>query len=389
MGEWIQFELTSADLPGALVAMNQTGCDIRDVITIGEMTVRFLSEKGSARRLRDVLERRGDRLRQLRRLGLKQNIRPWIRHPVLILGITLLLVLTVWLPTRVFFVQIEGNRLSPTNLILEKAEACGITFGSLRREVRSEQMKNALLEALPQLQWAGINTAGCVATITVREAQPVPEKDGKTATSIVASRDGVIRSCTVSRGTALCVPGQAVRAGEMLISGLTDCALVILADRAEGEVFAETTRKVMARTPGSACFRQGKTRTEQKFSLIIGKNRINFDNDSGILDSSCDKMYVEYYLTLPGGFRLPLGLGIETVIFCDTVEDAVSGSGEVMERYARSYLLSHMVAGKILEQQIAIEGNRLYADYICLEMIGQNRYEEFTREDGENDGKNG
>ena len=48
-----------------------------------------------------------------------------------------------------------------------------------------------------------------------------------------------------------------------------------------------------------------------------------------------------------------------------------------------------MSAGSILEEQLAAEGNRIYAHYICLEMIGQNRYEEFTEKNGENNGENG
>lgn len=388
MAERMILELTSADIPGALKAITQTGCEIRDVVQTGEMTLRFTVQKGYLPLLRGAMERRGDRLRQLRRLGLTRKIRPWLRHPVLMIGIGLLLILTVWLPTRVLFVQVEGNRDVPTNLILAQAESCGIRFGSLRGEVRSERMKNALLEALPQLQWAGINTSGCVATITVRERSREPVEEQHPASSIVASRDGIIRTCTVHRGNALCVPGQAVRAGEVLISGLTDCGLTILTTRADGEVFAETYRSLIARTPDSALIRSSETRSEQKISLLLGKNRINFYNDSGILDATCVKMYSEYYITLPGGFRLPLGLAVETVVQYNASEGAVR-TEDVLSDCARQYLLTHMTAGQILEERTAAEGNALYADYICLEMIGQIRYEEITREDGENYGENG
>ena len=63
--------------------------------------------------------------------------------------------------------------------------------------------------------------------------------------SIVASRDGVITSITTTKGTPLCKAGQAVKAGQILISGYTDCGISIRADPAEGEVFAETYREMM------------------------------------------------------------------------------------------------------------------------------------------------
>lgn len=388
MEEWIRCELTSADIPGALTALNQQGWDIRDAVQSGELSVRFLIPKRSCATMREVLERRGDRLRILRRVGLGQRLKPWARHPLLLLGIGLLLALTVWLPTRILFIRVEGNDRVPSKLILEQAEQCGIGFGAERSLLRSERVKNALLEAIPELQWVGVNTAGCVATVSVRERSLPTDVQEGIATEIVAVRDGVIRSCTVQKGTALCAPGQAVRAGEVLISGLTDCGLAILADRAEGEVFGETARLVRARTPDLALQRTGDGFALQKITLLIGKNRINFHNDSGILDGSCVKMYSEYYLTLPGGFQLPLGIGVETVTCYDTVPSEPVGIEEILERCARSYLLSHMTAGQILEEYAVADGNRLVADYICLEMIGQNRYEEFTTQDGENYGEN-
>ena len=94
-------------------------------------------------------------------------------------------------------------------------------------------------------------------------------------------------------------------------------------------------------------------------------------------------------MTLPGGFRLPLGIGVETTECYAAEVSAVEDASQLMERSAREYLLTHMTAGEILEEKIASEGNKLYADYICLEMIGQNQYEEYTRQDGKNDGENG
>lgn len=45
-------------------------------------------------------------------------------------------------------------------------------------------MKNALLSAIPELQWAGVNTYGCRAVISVRERtlperKPEPENRGQ------------------------------------------------------------------------------------------------------------------------------------------------------------------------------------------------------------------
>ena len=388
MGERIICELTSANLPGAFESIRNAGISIEKVVSRGPLTVRFQIDPCHRACLQERLERRGDRVVILQRLGMSRRVLLWLRHPLLLAVTVLLLWLTAWLPTKVLFVRVQGNTSLPAELILSQAEACGIRFGAERSEVRSEKIKNALLEAVPQLQWTGINTSGCVATVCVRERSAEPE-EVPVASGIVALRDGVIRSCTVEKGTALCVPGQVVRAGQILISGLTDCGRAILVSGAEGEIFAETSRHIFARTADCWVIRSEKKTRKEKITLLLGKKRINFDNGSGILDTTCVKMYHEYYLTLPGGFRLPLGIAVETVEYYDTETAAVTDGVQLMERIAGSYLLEHMTAGEILEQKITVESNRLYAEYICLEMIGQNRYEEFTRQDGENDGENG
>lgn len=382
MAERTIFELTSADIPGALQAMSNAGIVVWDVVSADDLVIRFQAAPNDGARIRAMAEQRGGRLRQLKRVGLSRRIIPWMRHPFLLLGICLLMVLTAWLPTKVLFIRVEGNQTVPTNLILERAETCGIGFGSDRSMVRSERIKNALLEAIPQLQWAGINTTGCVATITVRERSIQPHEEETVVSEIVAAADGIIRSATVQRGSVLCKPGQAVRAGEVLISGLTDCGLAILVTGAEGEIMAETHRTFGVKTPELAAVRISEGESEQKFSLILGKKRINLYNDSGILDATCVKINSEYYLTLPGGFVLPVGIAVETVTLCDTEETPLSDQLDVMTGYARQYLLGHITAGQILEERSEQLGGLLYIDYICLEMIGQNRYEEIIREDG-------
>ena len=382
MAERTIFELTSADIPGVLQSMSNAGIVVWDVVSADDLVIRFQAAPKDGTRIREMAELRGGRLRRLKRVGLSRRFLPWMRHPVLLVGICLLMVLTVWLPTRVLFIRVEGNQTVPTNLILERAEACGIGFGSERSVVRSERIKNALLEAIPQLQWAGINTSGCVATITVRERSVQPREEETVVSEIVAVTDGIVQSTTVQRGTVLCKPGQAVRAGEVLISGMTDCGLAILVTGAEGEITAETYRSFAVKTSEQAAVRVSEGVQEQKISLIIGKNRINLYNDSGILDATCVKINSVYYLTLPGGFVLPVGIAVETVTWCDTEEMPFSDQLDVMTGYARQYLMEHITAGRILEERSEALGSLLYIHYICLEMIGQNRYEEIIREDG-------
>ena len=396
MGVWKSFagivrvELVSADIPAALAQINALGIQIFDVTTDRELTVLFQIYRQDFRQIKNLAVHRGERIRVINREGLFWKAKGFLHRPVLAFGLLLILFLVFFVPTRIYFIQVEGNTVVPTKRILAAAEECGIRFGASRRQVRSEKMKNTLLEMVPDLQWAGVNTYGCVAVISVRERPAQQSQDiFEGVSNIIAVRDGVVLSCTVTRGTGQCVPGQAVRAGELLISGYTDCGLAITAVRAEGEIMAQTKRELSVVTPAEYQIRGTEQSRDVKFSLLIGKKQINFYKDSGISPASCVKMYSEYYLTLPGGFRLPVTLLKEESIFFES--EAAQKTEEFVESsliaFASDYLQTQMVAGQIIGRdettQLRSGVYCLTGEYACIEMIGRMQAER----NGEYDGK--
>lgn len=379
----IILNLTSADPAASLTAINRAGITAYNAVQMDSMTFRFVIRRGDYSRLAALCAKRGDTLKLFRHAGLYWRLKGLLARPFLLCGIAILLILVFFLPTRIYFVKVEGNVQIPDRYILEEAEHCGISFGASRSHVRSERVKNALLSAIPELQWAGVNTSGCIATISVRERTDTqPEKNTATVTRIVALRDGVIRSCTVTRGNSLCQVGQAVRAGEVLVSGYTDCGLCVKAQRAQAEIYAETERTGETVTPAVWSIRGEILETTKKYGLILGKKRINFFHNSGILDTTCAKIYEETCLTLPGGFELPIRFFTETWTryrVSDESEDP-EHAAQLLGWFTKNDLTQHMIAGRILsaEEQVTQSGStyRLSGKYACLELIGQEENEE-------------
>ena len=392
MGGMLELTLTSPGIETALEAINARGIPLLAVTRSDTLTVRFRIRRWDYRALAALCEKRGEKLEIRRRMGVYWAAKRLFARPVLLMGAALFLAAALYLPSRIFFVRVEGCQTVPARQILEAAEESGIRFGASRREVRSEKVKNALLGALPQLQWAGVNTSGCVATISVRERTMLePTEPTPAVSSIVASRDGFILSATVTRGNGLCQPGQAVREGQVLISGYTDCGIRIQATAAEGEIFAQTSRNLTAVTPSTCAILGEETGAGKNICLILGKKRINLWKDSGILEGSCGRMDKEYTLTLPGGFSLPVKLRVQTYTRRETAcaEVPPETARGALSGFAGDYLASRMVAGQILagQESVRLQNGvyRLEGNYVCAEMIGRVRTEQI----GDIHGKSG
>jgi len=374
-----------------LSRLNRAGISVYNLTEVDELTAQCRIRRQDYKYFLQISSKTGAEVTVLGESGLNQYVKRALRRAVLTVGILALILCTSYLPSRILFVHVQGNSKMPTEKIIERAEECGIYFGASRKDVRSEKVKNALISALPELQWVGVNTYGCVAEISVRE-KTLPSEDRVESgiSSIVAATDGIIRDLTVTQGNALCKVGQAVKKGQVIISGYTDCGLLLIGTQAQGEVYAETKRSNAAVTPLMYSKREVQTEKNKKFSLLIGKKLIKFYNDSGISHTSCVKMYKKEYLMLPGGFRLPVAFITETVINYRSTDayEAEPQDFDWLSEASKYYLLTQTVAGKLLatEEQRSLNNGTctIQGDYTCFEMIGRIQNEESRLKDGSN-----
>ena len=388
----VRMELTSADKEASLHEIGEAGIEILMVENRGELSVRFTAARTSLRQIQEMAHRKGERLIVLEHQGLFSSLWNLRCRPFLIIGLLLLLVLSFVVSGRILFVEVEGNENLPDRMILEAAQEAGVGFGASRRVVRSEKVKNELLGTVPELQWAGVNTYGCRAVISVRErALAAQSPTPMMVRHIVASSDGVITSCTITRGSSLCGVGQAVQRGQVLVSGYVDHGISVTATRAQGEIFAKTQHELSVVTPSNTLQRGTVTGRRLNFSLILGKKRINFVKGSGIYDGTCVKMYSEYCLTLPGGYRLPVMLVKEAITGYDTcVQTADEAEAQrLLADFPKAYLNRHLVAVSILEawEDFSCEAGVycLNGRYACTEMIGREQSEQIGDFHGKTD----
>lgn len=386
----VRVRVTSGDIAGFLRDAPDRGVLLYDVVREDHLTAVFTVEGSQYRIIERMCKKRGDKCELIDMWGFVTMFSAVFKQWVLIIGVLILLFLTIYMPRYALFFEITGNQNIPDNQILNALSNCGVHFGCTRKSIRSERIKNSLIEQIPELDWVGITTDGCVVNIQVREKEIDKKEETKNViSSIVAATDGTIVSVTATKGVVQCKSGQAVKKGELLISGYEDCGILIRGLQAEGEIFAKTFRSEIMKSPSAAAIRTETVRTERNYSLQIGKKLINFNNSSGISPTGCVKIEKINYLTLPGGFRLPIALIREDITSCrietnaDTT-DAYSWLPNAMIRYVNN----QMIAGAIEQQQFTMKSANdhcvLYGNFYCTEEIGKTKIEEILKIYGQN-----
>ena len=379
--------IVAADPERILNKLSVSGIELIDLLWIDPLTVEFSVKSSQYLQTMELLNRYAIDGSIKKKQGLLWRLTDIRKRLVLIMGVMLFILVTATLRERILFIQVEGNMHVPENQILYHAENAGIFFGVRSSKLRSEEIKNELLERMPELQWVGITATGCVATIDVKERslQDMSSQRETGVSHLVAKRDGVVSDVSVLRGSAMVWPGESVKAGQILISGYTNCDRVIKAQNAAGEVFAYTLCTNEVITPVSACKYREPIKEYTCIKLRIGKKVINLCNHSGIQAGTCVKMYSEDYWTLPGGYQLPVCV----VKICYTVHDTCYETVDLetfdwIKDYAKNYLRSDMLAGRILGESLQVETRYgayiLRGEYACHEMIGQVKYEEITEQ---------
>lgn len=391
----VEAELTTADPASAVTYYSGSGIRLREPVLIRPLVLRFLIRPKDWKAMEQLAARRGDHCNVVKRSGFYVLL-PGLRHRLLFWCLLVgMLAFAMYAPKRLWFLRVEGNVRVPQNEILAAAQECGLTFWTKTEDIRSEKFKNQILNLVPELQWAGVNLSGGVATICVTERLEGEEiRQTDAVTNVVAGRDGIIVSMSVLGGEAVCRIGQAVRAGELLVTGSVEHEYQPQYTHADAEVYALTLHEMEAVFPSEW---QGKIytgKTTRAYSILLGRKQIKIFGNSRISGTSCDKMTEVKYLTLPGGYKLPFALVVETGNYYESsgIQIPAVEAEAVLSDFCQCTVLGNMVAGQILDSNLDYgdQGSAytMNAVYSCQEMISRQWKVKLFEGENTNDGTN-
>lgn len=119
----------------------------------------------------------------------------------------------------VWFVEVYGNQKVEPSKILLTAAKHGVHQGAAKWNFSHIEVEEAMLRDIKEISYVKLDIRGVKARIQVVE-KILPKTDISGPCHIVATRDGVIEEVLVLDGQASVKPGDVVKKGDILISGV-------------------------------------------------------------------------------------------------------------------------------------------------------------------------
>lgn len=275
----------------------------------------FCASFGAVRRLQKRCEAEGIAIEITESRGLPHFLYRHRHRAGLFLGTLIACALTVLSSRFVWHVQVVGNLELSEADIVEELRACGFGVGSYIPKVETAKLENRLLLASERISWVSVYIDGTVARVQVIEYRETPPEEAVTRpANLVAAADGQIETVELLRGNCVVTPGQAVKKGELLVSGIYDSNIVgYRFTRAAGRVLARTEHTFTVEIP----LQDTQKIYEEPFCNQIFLNFFDFSlkifKSTGNLPLTCDIIEEERSPLMWGRYPLPLSLSVTTV----------------------------------------------------------------------------
>ncbi len=367
-------------------AMNlcmQIGLQYSDFRWREDGSVQFVCTVPSARRLLAACRARDIEIEIIAYRGFPQLLRRIGARAGLVVGTVLALTLIILSGLFVWDVQVSGNVSLTEGEVIEELRACGFGVGSYLPTLRVRQIENRVLMASERIGWLSINTDGTVARVQViehieGENAGASDPSGKHPANLVATRDGQIEYLELYRGNSVVTAGQAVKAGDLLVSGLYDSVTGgFRYTRAAGRVMARTEHVLQIEIPLSYEEKVYDEPVLQEIELHFFNFSHKIFKNSGNRDALCDIIKYNSNLGRLGRNRLPVSLSRIEVYPYHTewrersAEEALELCYEELSRQLASLSGEVQLLQKDITTEVGESSVVLVCAVTCIENIAQ------------------
>lgn len=267
--------------------------------------------------------------------GLPKTVWKYRKRWGLVIGAALAAAFVFLMSGFVWSIRFEGDVQDP-NALLTALKEEGLFEGCWRGGVDADEVESRILSRNMGLSFISVVFKGSVAQVQIVYEKPKPEMQSTQPCHLIAECDGVITYMMVKEGVPAVQAGDAVQAGELLVSGIFDSETAgIRKVHASGHIYARTAQTLRIEMPYQTveCRRTGRIR--RKFTLKIFNFSIKLYFGGGIPYAIYDKIETVTDAHI-GEFILPLSVITHT--YYEKEEITVTVSAEQAQAAAEQML---------------------------------------------------
>ena len=173
-------------------------------------------------KIKDLIKKTGCVCRIKEKRGLYFLLRKIKERKGLILGSVFFLLILAQCSGRIWSISVDGGFLHTREQILQvMAEELGIYGGISGNQIDCFEIEKKLRLDYNEIGWISVEKKGCRLHVMLNEStMPKEYIQNEYASHIVASQDGIVRKVEVMSGVPMVKEGDAVKKGDILISGV-------------------------------------------------------------------------------------------------------------------------------------------------------------------------
>ncbi len=223
--------------------------------------------------------------------GIPSHFRKIKSRKFFIMGF-LLFLLCMWLATSfVTDIYIDGNEQISDIEVMRILNEADFKTGKFVHNINIKQIQQNILKSNDKLSWIWIDIKGTKAYVQVKERTPIPQiSDNSDYSNSVASSDGVIVEVMPRYGRQIVYPGDVVKKGDLLISGMSETLTGdIRYIHADGIVTAKTWYEASGEYNHTKIERHRTGNEQKRYSINIGDVSLPFGNKKNVEYKYYDK----------------------------------------------------------------------------------------------------
>lgn len=341
-------------------------------LTKNDDIYRFDISLKSYKNIKPVIKKTGLRPKILKKHGLPFLIHRYRKRTGFFIGLLLCCILVYLMSLYIWDIQISGGRKYTPEALLEYLEDTGIKAGVMKKRIDCSKIEEGIRLTYNDIGWVSAEIKGTQLIIKITETDmPAPIIEAERPSHMIAAKDAVIKSIITRTGTPLVKPGDVVRKGDIIVSGIVDVKDdfdVVIEKKpviASANIRCSSYYDYYDSFPMERPVKVYSGRTKKRYCITILGNKI-FLYKPRYSYNEYDIIVNEYNLHITDTFYLPFSYSSVLVREYEEEsrryndEEAINLAGEKLRRYFDCLAEKEV---KIIESNVAIsiEGDRCIA----------------------------